>query len=312
MGRKRTRSILLAVLMTALKLVLACNSVSLPLESTPTEVRQPTAGPTVAFPTPSPELGIAPDLVWLRYGWGSYTDLPSILVVRDSIPAYETSPVPIVHFWGFSTSGRIAYSTAVRDLWVYDYGTGETEMWLPGDVQMASWSPTIDSEGKMEHLGVVVSDETGHHDLIVLSEPDQMVATIEHATHFSWSPDGQWLAFLRWCPTGCNLTDEGLYVASADGREPTRIGPLLRIGYIYERPIWAQECQAIIYNDGRGFRVALVDGSDSFHPTTPELESLTVAGRRYVLWSDDGMLWSPQQRQMIVLEINEMEHAPFR
>ncbi len=284
---------------------------------TPTTTPSPT--PTIMPVTPLPFSG-APELVWLRYPYGTSADFPNVLSVRDGIPAYEPSPVHIAHFWDYSgRSGRLAFSAqwttegaqewgrVVSDLWVYDYTTYEVEMWLPDLVASAAWSPVPDPETGTEYLAVAVLNpyycgcSNLCYDLEIFSARDQIVRIIRRASpHFTWSPDGRWLAFFG--DLCGDKEGEGLYIASVAEGEPIKITPSWCCGSTYDRPIWAQEHGAVFYPKG-GIRVALVDGSANFPIVTSDSRPVSVAAQY-------AMLWSPRRRLLILAGEGGLEIPP--
>ena len=288
---------------------------SLPISTqTPTTIPIPT--PTIMHVTPPPFSGI-PELVWLRYSYGTSADFPNVLSVRDGIPVYELSPVPIAHFWDYSgRSGRLAFSArgttegtqewgrTVSDLWVYDYTTNEVEMWLPDLVASAAWSPVPDPDTGTEYLAVTVlnpyycSCSNLCYDLEILSARDQIVRIIRRASpHFAWSPDGRWLAFFG--DLCGDKEGEGVYIAPVMEGGPIKIAPSWCCDSIYDRPIWAQEHGAVLYPRG-GIHVALADGSDNFPLVTSDSQPV-FAEAQYT------MLWSPQRRLLILAGESGME-----
>ncbi len=286
---------------------------------TRTPTATPSPPPTTMPVTPLPFSG-APELVWLRYSYGTSSEFPYVLSVRNGIPAYELSPVHIARFWDYSRwSGRLAFSAqwttegtqqwgrAVSDLWVYDYTTGEAAMWLPDLVGSAAWSPLPDPETGTEYLAVAVLNpyycgcSNLCYDLEIFSARDQIVRTIRRASpHFAWSPDGRWLAFFG--DLCGDKEGEGIYIASVMEGEPVKIASTWCCGSIDERPIWAQEHGAIFYLRN-GVSVTSVDGSWSFSITTTNSHPVDVA-------MPCTMLWSSQRRTLILASERGMETPP--
>ncbi len=332
---RQTNILTVVVLMSVLGLA-ACDSrsattsvVPTPVSIIPTATPQPTPTqtptttpsptPTIMPVTPLPFSG-APELVWLRYARGTSADFPNVLSVRDGIPAYELSPVPIAHFWGYSgRSGRLAFSAqwttegaqewgrAVSDLWVYDYTTNEVEMWLPDLVAGAAWSPVPDSETQAEYLAVAVLNpyycgcSNLCYDLQILSARDRIVRTIRRASpYFSWSPDGQWLTFFG--DLCGDKEGEGVYIASVVEGEPIKIAASWCCSSIDDRPIWAQEHGAVFYPKG-GIHVALIEGSESFPLIMPNSQPVFVEAQYMTLWSS-------QRRSLILAGEGGMETPP--
>lgn len=288
-------------------LTLPPTSTSLPIDTAtlhpPSETPLPSATPTpvsTATATPLP----IPEAVWLRWASGTYTDPPTVLTVRNGVPAYEPFPTNIVYFWSYDRlSGRLAYSSVVAhakckkgvtDLWIYDYAKDTLEQWYAGEVSGARWSPIITPETNTPLLGVAVMNDACSWDLVILSGPNNVIATIPNVSpHFSWSPDGQSIAFFKWRAPD---DQQGVYVVSASGGEAVKIAPLGWVASITDEPIWAQEYNAIFFNDNtRGLTVALLDGSANFTLSDPELPFPYL------------VLWSPEKRQLIVGVENTME-----
>ena len=311
-----SRAVTTSVVPTPVSVIPTATSQPTPTQ-TPTATPSPT--PTIMPVTPLPFSG-APELVWLRYSYGTSADFPNVLSVRDGIPAYELSPVSIAHFWDYSgRSGRLAFSArwttegaqewgrAVSDLWVYDYTTNEVELWLPDLVAGAAWSPVPDPETRTEYLAVAVLNpyycgcSNLCYDLQILSARDRIVRTIRRASpYFSWSPDGQWLTFFG--DLCGDKEGEGIYIASVIEGEPTKIAASWCCSSIDERPIWAQEHGAVFY-PRYGVSVALVDGSSSFPVTTTDSQLVDVD-------TPYTMLWSPQRRLLLLADEGGMETPP--
>lgn len=63
----------------------------------------------------------------------------------------------------------------------------------------------------------------------------------------AWSPDGEWVAFMRTADDGYEMTAADLWLARADGSESVRLtsGPGLEMN-----PTWSPDGSAIAYDDG--------------------------------------------------------------
>lgn len=261
--------------------------------STPTSKPTSTATATwlpVQTPMATADPAKVPQMVWLQYHDGSYTDPPTVLAVRSGVAAYEEFPMEITSFWDYSpVSGRAAFSNSPRhaspygdksvtDLWVYNYETGQAEMWFTDNVGSAGWSSTIHPQTGTELLAVAVFKY--QYDLLILSSPESVVATIPNASpQFSWSADGQWIAFFGW-----RDQKHGIYIVPATGGAATYVTHLHWVGSILDRPLWAQEHQAIF--DSSSPRLLFIDS--------------TVAVGVPESRSPYNMLWDPKTRQLLM------------
>jgi hypothetical protein len=154
--------------------------------------------------------------------------------------------------------------------------------------------------------GAVLVSVTPELDATYVPDTVATVMADGKACCFSWSPDREWLAYFR--------SVDGSHwlhvVPVEEAGTPVKLAHTMHVGYTYERPLWALEHGAIFYNGGHNLLdVALMDGSDCFRPVAAD-PAKTVGGRRHVPWSVDNLVWSPQRRLVIVLEINDMEHPP--
>jgi len=275
--------------------------------STPTEEAQPTE---TATPTETIDSGY-PDLVTIGNLTPYGTSGTGVLVLQDGELTVQPSPVYFEVFWDYNPgSGRIAYSpefvhgsdhnnVSVTSLWVFDYGTGASEMWLDDNVIRAAWSP--DGE---KVTAAVYNPQTEQVELVFVTGPDQVEVISDCASNlFSWSPDGSQLAFVNavsWAGVkpacaGTYLVSfpNGISVAEHDQRRVSDFGTeALMSGDYNDQPIWAVEQNALIYPD-QPFWVIPLDGSPAFIPATLDGEDPLELPRPL------GGLWSADLNQLV-------------
>jgi hypothetical protein len=289
---------------------------ALPTNTVEPHIPEPTAteaAPAIidVSPTSTEVPSLFPELVTIAhltpYGSGDF----GILVLEDGELTAQPSPVSFQIFWEYTpVTGKLAYSpefvhaseqnnVPVTSLWVYDYETGESTMWLEDNVIRAAWSP--DGE---RVAAAVYNPETEQIDLVFISGPDQVELIAECASNlFSWSPDGTQLAYVNamdW--SGVKEACAGTYLVSyPDGisaGEPQieRVSDFgsqkLLSGQVNDKPIWALDQNALIY-PGQPFWVVPLDGSPAFVPQTPGGEEPMNLPRPY------GSIWSSQLGQLI-------------
>ena len=249
-----------------------------------------------------------PSLVWLPFAEGAHGDSPTVLVVRSGDILREPSPVQIHLFWDYSAAyGKLAYASefwhgadgsnhSVSDLWVYDYTSGVITSLLPDNVARASWSPHHTSTDREARAAVALFDENARRfDLIVVKESGESILVSEYASRFfSWSPDGNLLAFIRQSHPDLSSEDVGLYVVPVDGGETEKISDFSYRtgGWLGDRPVWASGQNALIVADNPLLVVPL-DGSGDVTPVS--LDGLPIDGPR-----PDVMLWTPVDRRLVV------------
>ena len=282
----------------------------IPVEDLPSDFETPVPSAPLSQSATSSESAPAsapaqnyPDLVWLPFAHSSESHEGKLLTVRAGQGAFEASPVEIGMFWDYTPlTGRIAFAshfwqadeatgtTSVSDLWIYDYASGESEMWWGDHVLFAAWSPALDEANAQQYLAAALDDGS----LALFTGPNEFRIVSSEATHhFSWSPDGRRLAYLK---------DGGLFLVSVDGSQPNQLTQVTTNnvdgqGWIEDRPVWALEHQAILYTKAP-FEMALLDNSDVFTPHTAD-GTLPGGERAY------HMLWSPENR-MLVVETEEL------
>jgi hypothetical protein len=252
--------------------------------STPTVASQPTE---TAVPL-EPSVPVFPELVTV----GNLTPYASsdtgVLVLQDGELTAQPSPVYHEVFWEYTpVTGQLAYSpefvhgsdhnnVSVTSLWVYDYETGASELWLDDNVIRAAWTP--DGE---KVTAAVYNPDTEQIDLVFVTGPNQVEMIAECASQlFSWSPDGSQLAYVNaifWA--GVKPACAGTFLVSfpngisSPDREITRVSDFgsesLMSGDYNDKPIWAVDNNSLIYPD-QPFWVVPLDGSAAFIPATPD------------------------------------------
>ncbi len=275
---------------------------------TETNSQSPTPNPTL---TPAPESPDFPDLVSIGH-LAPYAGADiGVLVLEDGELSVQLAPVYQEVFWDYSpVSGRLVYSpefvhgsdhnnVSVTSLWVYDYATDTSQMWLEDNVVRASWAP--DGE---RVTAAVYNPETEQIELVFVSGPNQVDLIAECASNlFSWSPDGNMLAIVNaisW--VGVKESCAGTYLVSFPNgistpeRELKRIsdfgsGDLLS-SFPSDQPVWATDQNALLFPD-QPFWVIPLDGSPAFIPATPNGEDPLEIPRPF------GNLWAPELRQLV-------------
>jgi hypothetical protein len=321
--RKSSR-IMILVLITISILLAGCSTFEVGIETIPPPTQIPpdepttTAKPIATEPIPtetepplidkSPQF---PELVTIAhltpYSSGDF----GILVLEDEDLSTQPSPVQFQIFWEYTpVTGRLAYSPdfvhgsdhnniSVTSLWVYDYATGEAQMWLEDNVIRSAWSP--DGE---RVTAAVYNPETEQIDLVFVSGPDQVELIAECASNlFSWSPEGTQLAYVNsisW--TGVREACAGTYLVSfPDGltggeHQVDRVSEFgsqkLLSGHPVDAPIWALNQNALIYPD-QPFWVVPLDGSPAYMPATPQGEDPLNIPRPF------GPIWSSPLNQLV-------------
>ena len=312
------------LLITASIILAGCSTFEVGIETIPFPTQIPAADPTataepntpVPIPTETepPIIEVSPqfpDLVTIAHLTPFSSGDFGILVLEDGQLSAQPSPVQFQIFWEYTpVTGRLAYSPEfvhssdhnnipVTSLWVYDYATGEAQMWLEDNVIRSTWSP--DGE---RVTAAVYNPETEQIDLVFVSGPDQVELISECASNlFSWSPDGTQLAYvnaLDW--SGMKEACAGTYLVSfPDGltggdHQVERVSDFgsqkLLSGHVDDKPVWALNQNALIYPD-QPFWVVPLDGSPAFVPQTPGGEEGMNLPRTF------GSLWSSHLNQFI-------------
>jgi hypothetical protein len=196
-----------------------------------------------------------------------------------TLPWRLTSPA---FFEDYTTrTGRLAYVDENRALWVYDFSTDSNQLWLGEEVIMAQWSPLSSSESGSQPLAILQADG----ELSLITGPSQIskIAIIGDASHLSWSPNGEAIAYIK---------DRVLYTVDSYGGQPRKIAE-----DVSGTPVWALEDQAIIVS-ATPFRIVKLDGSGTFTPTKPDGTLHTQRPAGTMVWWPDRRLLAYSDRPM--------------
>jgi hypothetical protein len=234
----------------------------------------------------------------------------TILEVRQGVAAFTQSPVEAEMLWDYSgPSGRIAYaseffhgsrdySRSVSDLWVYDYASDTSEMWLEDDVSRAYWSPYFPESSEPQQLAAAVFDSSsGTYDLVLVDGPSQTRTIAQCASEeFAFSPDGKQIAYKSgWYngsvprPEDC----EGVLIVNLEDhaiRKVSETDPMATGGWIGDQPLWAESLQALLfksYDETSIFNLVPLDGS-GWNPVViaPTIGEEHLPVPFYSLWAD--------------------------
>lgn len=315
---------MILVLITVSILLPGCSTFEVGIETIPPPTQIPPAEPTATakpiatepLPTEtepplideSPQF---PEIVTIAHLTPFSSGDFGVLVLEDGQLSAEPSPVQFQIFWEYTpVTGRLAYSpefvhgsdhnnVSVTSLWVYDYATGEPQMWLEDNVIRAAWSP--DGE---RVTAAVYNPDTEQIDLVFVSGPGQVELIAECASNlFSWSPEGTQLAYVNaisW--SGVREACAGTYLVSfpegftGGDHQVERVSDFgsqkLLSGWPVDKPVWALDQNALIYPD-QPLWVVPLDGSPAFVPATPQGEEPINLPRPF------GSLWSSHLNQLI-------------
>lgn len=270
--------------------VAACGSVQVDIEQTDTPTQEaaasqadtPQTDEPAPTPTDQPDDGPGPDLVWLPFAFGSGPE-GIVVVVNDGTVGFAPSPVDFQLYFDYSPSrGQLVYASefwhpapgsnqAVTNLWVYDYGSGQSTQLLSDGVGRAAWSPTG------EALAVATFNSSlGLYELGLLEPGGSMDVLASCAsTSFSWSPDGDRIAY----EAGGGIDEtpnsgpcRGIYIIDLADRSVVKISdqPPSSGGWHGDQPIWAEGQDALLLTFASPesvFAVAPLDGSGAFTVT---------------------------------------------
>lgn len=265
------------------------------ITATPTNAPRPTSTPEwpeVCRPFPD-------HIIYLFYYSEEGAAVCKGEFVNFIAPIGEGSPWD-VYPWDYTTqTGRIAFSRRGEGLWIYDFWTDTTTNWIEdASLKEIRWSPIKNAEG-IQQLAALHNDSS----LFLISDPDATAWLADDVTHFSWSPDGKKIAYVK---------GQSLYSISTAGGE----GRLLAEG-VFGTPMWALEDGVIfivtapakyvepqqgntVAPDDPGpkisvrdipFKVARLDGSGSFIPASFD------GGGWY--WNSDHILWVPERNVIV-------------
>ena len=237
-----------------------------------------------------------------------------LAVIEDQTVRIAVSPVEFGLLWDYSPiSGRLAYASEffygsepsgnvvpnypISDLWVYDYASGQSELWLRDYVNRAVWAP--DGEQITASIFNPVSNQLN---LVLVSGPDQyeLVATCASG-YFSWSPNGDLLAYavsasmVTGMPTECF----GFFLVTGMQSGDYQVERVLVQGTEEfssnspgAKPFWTLE-QDVLISPDPPFWVVPLDGSPPF---TPQFSD-GVSGESFP--PSNLSLWSMEHRQLI-------------
>jgi len=239
-----------------------------------------------------------------------------LAVIENQTVSIADSPVEFGLLWDYSTiSGRLAYASEffygsepsgnvvpnypISDLWVYDYASGQSELWLSDYVNRAVWAP----DGK-RITASIFNPVSNQLDLVMVSGPDQyeLVATCA-SDYFSWSPNGDMLAYAvsPAMVTGMPVECVGIFVVSGMQSGDYQVKRILTQGmdafssnYPGDQPFWTVEQDALI-SPAPPFGVIPLDGSASFTPQFPD----GMSGADFSMQKSLS-LWNMEHRQLIV------------
>jgi hypothetical protein len=253
--------------------------------------------------------GVGPYYIGGLFSPGS-GDASTILEVRQGVAAFAQSPVDGEMLWDYSgPSGRIAYaseffhasrnfSRSVSDLWVYDYASDTSEMWLEDDVSRAYWSPYLpDSSEPQQLVAAVFDSNSGTFDLMLVDGPSQTRTIAQCASEeFAFSPDGKRLAYKAgWYGDSTQRPEdcEGVFVIDLKDQANRRLtvtSPIASGGWIGDQPLWAESLDALLfksYDETSVFNLVPLDGSE-WKPVViaPSVSVDTLPVPFYSLWSD--------------------------
>jgi hypothetical protein len=214
------------------------------------------------------------------------------------------SPVGDMTLFDYTTlTGRFAYGppdSDQRGLWVYDYWIGFSEKWSDEKVIKAEWSP-IRNADEVQLLAILDT----HGTLSLSAEPFKADSIAQDVTHFSISPKGDKLVYVK---------SDVVYVIPIRGGQPRKLAE-----EAYGTPRWALAQNAIIIPSSP-LKIASLDGSGSFIPL------LTSWIKKRVGYLCDGMgncayssrtkvnqiLWDEQSRLLVFQIEQPSEKEKFR
>ncbi len=264
------------------------------------------ATPTVNLDAPSD----IPELVWMPLAQGPTED-GKVITVRPQKVGFEDSPVDFSMYWDYSgATGKLAYAseffhaargsnTSVSDLWVYDYDTQMSAMWLPDNTARAIWSPLQPGHFSDQRLAAAIyNTEEGRYDLGLASGPGQVqwLATCA-SPHFSWSPDATEIAYVA-VPLGedgAGVPQEckGVFIVSVDDGEVRQLTdiPKLYSGWFGDKPLWAEDQGSLLFTGASAksvFWSIKTDGSETFETSVADtIQEDYLPLPQYSLWSSD-------------------------
>jgi hypothetical protein len=209
-------------------------------------------------------------------------------------------------YWDYSNeTGKVVYGLEYTpspddlnvwignySLWIYDYRTDMSTLWIKGGVLEAKWAPEIEGSG-IQQLAVLLGDGT----VAMVSGPEQVDALVNidrydlemDACCITWSPKADKLAYVK---------NETLYVVPTTPQEPRMMAE-----NAFGDPIWVLDQQLLLFPSSV-VKVARTDGSGPFIPNIPD-------GNRIWTMPESTILWDSESRTLVFDEVHitGMQHA---
>lgn len=272
-------------------LLLSCsyNQVNTQVVATPTNISESGKNHLTRAPIDAPRLVVA----------GLQGKL---LIERAGKIHSEPAPAGYSMYWDYSGAGTLAFAStdwqraasgnlSVSDFWVYDYHRRESKQWIDSNVGRVLWGPDLD-DGTMRAAIALFDPKTEDFSLSIVTAPGEARVVADYASYaFSWSPDGNWLAYVRRAPPA------GLYLVSVDGGQARKLSDFAYQdgGWLFDKPLWIPKYNILIMseNSNRPLRAVPIDGSKEFIPAA--LNGSKILGPR-----PDEMLWAGGRRQLVL------------
>jgi hypothetical protein len=283
--------------------------------SQPADTELPTKDPTATVTTestlePAPEPTQAPlpkipshcrpypDQLYPALSDGWFIDKSWVKCGGSSEPIEVSAPVEGL-FWDYSNqTGKIAYGLAYEpgpedlDVWigdyslyVYDYRTDMSTLWLKGGVLDAKWAPEIQSSG-IQPLAVLLGDGT----VAIVTGPEQIETLVNidrydremDACCITWSPNEEKLSYVK---------NEIMYVIPTVPQEPRMMAE-----NAFGPATWVLDQQLLLFPSSV-IKLAQVDGSGPFIPNIPD-------GNRVWTMPESRLLWNATEKMVIFDEFH--------
>lgn len=258
-----------------------------PPATVPPTAQPPTRRPTHVPATPAPDV---PALVWLPYATGDFGQ--PVLMMADETVTTQPMPVEIEIYFDYK-AGWLAYGgyfweptadqQSVTNLHLYNFATGEDEMWAE-QVGRAALTPLVMLDGPPSVAAAIHNGQ--EFDLVLVRGAENRTVLVEDVDpYFSWSPDGSQIAYLR---------DGDLFVTGSptdSGNAPIASGVYAGSGWIGDAPLWLGDSGYLLYADAP-FTIVAADGSETI--VTTAADDTPLQGPRPF-----AMLYSPTTNQLI-------------